>query len=46
MSDNVTIEKVDRYLAITAEARAKATPSTTNERDEERLREMQSLGLS
>tara|TARA_Y100001960_G_scaffold50242_1_gene51008 strand:+ start:593 stop:886 length:294 start_codon:yes stop_codon:yes gene_type:complete len=40
LSDNVTIEKLDRYLAITAEARAKATPSTTNERDEERLREM------
>jgi len=40
LSATVTIEKIERYLSITAEARAKASPSTVNEQDEERLSEM------
>ena len=40
MSDTLTIEKVERYLSITAEARAKATASTNNDMDERRLAEM------
>ncbi len=43
MSDDgatVTLEKVEQYLALTAEARAKATPCTTNEDDSARLASM------
>ena len=43
MSDDgatVTREKVEQYLALTAEARAKATPCTTNEDDSARLASM------
>lgn len=46
MSDDgamVTREKVEAYLALTAAARAKATPSTTNETDAARLASMMSM---
>lgn len=34
MEDTITTERIERYLAITAEARAKATPSTSSQEDE------------
>ena len=40
MSDDgniVTRDKVEMYLALTAEARIKATPITNNDEDERRL---------
>ena len=41
MSDaNVTIELVEEYLALTEEARSKATPIANGESDEERLSSM------
>ena len=43
MSDDgniVTIDKVEMYLALTAEARIKATPITNNDEDERRLNSM------
>ena len=41
MSDaNVTIELVEKYLALTEEARSKATPIANGESDEERLSSM------
>jgi len=43
MSDNgniVTQEKVEKYLNLTAEARIKATPITTNSEDERKLQSM------
>jgi|TARA_B100001094_G_scaffold327332_1_gene385346 hypothetical protein len=43
MSDNgniVTRKKVEDYLALTAEARIKATPITNNDEDEKRLNSM------
>ncbi len=40
MSDTITIERIERYLSLTEEARSKATPSTSNKEDEERLSEM------
>ena len=40
MSDTITLERIERYLALTAEARSKATPSTTSKLDEDRLNEM------
>tara|TARA_B100000029_G_scaffold229127_1_gene226707 strand:- start:1632 stop:1919 length:288 start_codon:yes stop_codon:yes gene_type:complete len=40
LSDTVSIEKVERYLSITAEAREKATACTNNDLDERRLVEM------
>ena len=40
MEDTITTERIERYLAITAEARAKATPSTSSQEDEEVLRIM------
>ena len=46
MSDNgniVTQEKVEKYLNLTAEARTKATPITTNSEDERKLQSMLSM---
>ncbi len=41
MSDaNVTIELVEKYLALTEEARSKATPIANGKSDEERLSSM------
>ena len=40
MSDTITIERIERYLELTAEARSKATPSTSSKLDEDRLNEM------
>ena len=43
MSDDgniVTREKVEKYLALTAEARIKATPITNNDEDHRRLESM------
>lgn len=40
MSDIITIERIERYLELTAEARSKATPSTSSKLDEKRLNEM------
>ncbi len=43
MSDDgniVTRDKVEMYLALTAEARIKATPITNNDEDERRLNSM------
>ena len=40
MSQSVTIERIERYFEITEEARRKATPSTKNEIDSERLSTM------
>ncbi len=43
MSDDgniVTQEKVEKYLNLTAEARIKATPITTNSEDERKLQSM------
>ena len=40
MSDIITIERIERYLELTAEARSKATPSTSSKLDENRLNEM------
>ena len=40
MSDIITIERIERYLELTAEARVKATPSTSSKLDENRLNEM------
>ena len=43
MSDNgniVTLEKVEKYLNLTTEARVKATPITLNDEDERRLQSM------
>ncbi|MDP6913042.1 MAG: DUF357 domain-containing protein [Candidatus Thalassarchaeaceae archaeon] len=40
MSDKITLERIERYLALTAEARSKATPSTSSKLDEDRLNEM------
>ena len=40
MSENITIEKIEKYLSLTQEARSKATPSASNRDDEERLRTM------
>ena len=39
-SDTITMERIERYLSLTAEARSKATPSTSNKLDEDRLEEM------
>jgi hypothetical protein len=36
----VTQEKVEKYLNLTAEARIKATPITTNSEDERKLQSM------
>ena len=40
MSDTITIERIERYLELTTEARSKATPSTSSKLDEDRLNEM------
>ena len=40
MSEIITIEKIERYLELTAKARAKATPKTSSEEDEKRLEVM------
>ncbi len=40
MSEVITIEKIERYLELTAKARAKATPKTSSEEDEKRLKVM------
>ena len=40
MSDIITLDRIERYLALTAEARSKATPSTSSKLDEDRLGEM------
>ena len=40
MSDKITIERIERYLELTTEARSKATPSTSSKLDEDRLNEM------
>jgi hypothetical protein len=40
MSDTITPERIERYLELTAEARSKATPSTSSKLDEDRLNEM------
>ena len=40
MSDTITIERIERYLALTTEARYKATPSASSKLDEDRLNEM------
>ncbi|MFL2967322.1 MAG: DUF357 domain-containing protein [Candidatus Thalassarchaeaceae archaeon] len=40
MSDTITIERIERYLALTTEARSKATPSASSKLDEDRLNEM------
>ena len=43
MDDTITTERIEGYLTLTAEARAKATPATNNPEDEIRLRTM--LGM-
>jgi hypothetical protein len=43
LSDQVTIERIERYLQITQEAREKATPSTSNDKDEARLTTMMKM---
>ena len=43
MDDTITTERIEGYLTLTAEARAKATPATNNPEDEIRLRKM--LGM-
>ena len=40
MSDTITIERIERYLALTTEARSKATPSASSKLDEDRMNEM------
>ena len=40
LSDTITLERIERYLSLTAEARSKATPSTSSKLDEDRLNEM------
>ncbi len=40
MSATITLERIERYLELTAEARSKATPSTSSKLDEDRLNEM------
>ena len=40
MSETITHERIERYLSLTAEAREKATPITTNNLDEDRLADM------
>ena len=40
MSDTITIERIERYLELTTEARSKATPSASSKLDENRLNEM------
>ena len=40
MSETITHERIERYLSLTAEARKKATPITSNKLDEGRLAEM------
>ena len=40
MSETITLERIERYLSLTAEARDKATPITSNKQDEGRLAEM------
>jgi len=39
-SDKITMERIERYLYLTVEARSKATPSTSNKLDEDRLEVM------
>ncbi len=43
MDDTITTERIEGYLSLTAEARARATPATNNPEDETRLRTM--LGM-
>ena len=43
MDDTITTERIEGFLTLTAEARAKATPATNNPEDEIRLRTM--LGM-
>ena len=38
--DTISIDKIEKYMSITQEARSKATPSTANSEDENRLRSM------
>jgi hypothetical protein len=43
LSEQVTIERIERYLQITQEAREKATPCTSGDKDEARLATMMKM---
>ena len=40
MSETITHERIERYLSLTAEAREKVTPTTSNKLDQDRLADM------
>lgn len=43
MSNKITIARVERYLSLTAEARQKATPTTSTEKEEKMLKDLLSM---
>ena len=43
MEDTITIERIERYFSLTADAMAMATPATRNPEDEVRLRIMMGM---
>ena len=41
MPDKITIARVERYLSLTAKARQKATPTTSTEKEEKMLKDLE-----